>query len=432
MTGAHKEDGIPTPTLGASLARLAANATRRYTPPALSPEFAQGLDADQQYARWVSSPEAETFRSLDTAGQAARATEEVARRCWNTLTQVNSGGYETRAAILEVTPLITEYADALSVVWENLDAPFSLPPVRTVDDPMVPYLAGFRALARLLALDAARRVQHSDGDGALEVCRVGLRFGLQVARGSNLLGRLTSLSLQSLCRRFLWAAMPHASAPALSATRHELYTAFANAFPFSETVTVEGRFVLRNLLRSWETPALFEDTVKPASDLPLHLVTLLRGKNHVFDNVVKYLDAWKDVGKGPYRNPSELPTAPASISPSVFGDTYFSEMVQTTQNRLALTALALHQYRVDLQVWPLRLDALCPNYLDTLPHDPFRSREPLQYRRDGTGYLLYSVGPDGEEDNGRAIAPFYDIDTRVMSHCIWQASRGDIVAGVNV
>ena len=53
---------------------------------------------------------------------------------------------------------------------------------------------------------------------------------------------------------------------------------------------------------------------------------------------------------------------------------------------------------------------LLPKCLAAIPIDPF-SNQPLVYRRSDTGYLLYSVGPDGE-DNGGHFGSWSDTNSR--------------------
>jgi hypothetical protein len=52
--------------------------------------------------------------------------------------------------------------------------------------------------------------------------------------------------------------------------------------------------------------------------------------------------------------------------------------------------------------YPKTLDALTPKYLEKVPQDLFTGK-PLVYRPDakGSGYLLYSFGPNGQDDQGR-------------------------------
>jgi hypothetical protein len=62
-------------------------------------------------------------------------------------------------------------------------------------------------------------------------------------------------------------------------------------------------------------------------------------------------------------------------------------------------AFALAQYREEHGSYPAKLADLKPKYVATVPKDLFTDAE-LHYRRDGAGYLLYSVGPNGIDDGG--------------------------------
>ncbi len=69
--------------------------------------------------------------------------------------------------------------------------------------------------------------------------------------------------------------------------------------------------------------------------------------------------------------------------------------------RLARTGLALAAYRQDHGRFPESLDALAPRYVRSVPIDPF-SDTAFKYRRVDKGYLLYSVGENGKDDNGQS------------------------------
>ena len=66
--------------------------------------------------------------------------------------------------------------------------------------------------------------------------------------------------------------------------------------------------------------------------------------------------------------------------------------------RLALTAIAMENFRTENGRWPDTLVALVPKFLAELPADPFTGR-PLQFQRREAGYVIYSLGRD-QEDNG--------------------------------
>ena len=68
-------------------------------------------------------------------------------------------------------------------------------------------------------------------------------------------------------------------------------------------------------------------------------------------------------------------------------------------DELTAIGLALAAYRFDHGAYPQALDALSPTYLDVIPVD-FATGEPLKYRLQDGGYLLYSVGKDFEDDGG--------------------------------
>src|SRR5262245_6198390 len=74
---------------------------------------------------------------------------------------------------------------------------------------------------------------------------------------------------------------------------------------------------------------------------------------------------------------------------------------EQTQRNLQV-AFALSAYRADTGRYPARLDELAPKYLAGVPGDVF-SGGPLIYRPTENGYLLYSVGVNGQDDDGRWV-----------------------------
>lgn len=75
---------------------------------------------------------------------------------------------------------------------------------------------------------------------------------------------------------------------------------------------------------------------------------------------------------------------------------------------LAIASWALALFRAEHGHYPETLDACTPRYLPELRHDPFRDA-PLVYRRDGDHYILYSVGPNGRDDDGRNSGCWRDL-----------------------
>jgi hypothetical protein len=84
-----------------------------------------------------------------------------------------------------------------------------------------------------------------------------------------------------------------------------------------------------------------------------------------------------------------------------FEAAFFKE-AQLEANILASrTGLACRLYKSRTGSYPERLDALVPGILSEVPIDPFTG-QPLVYRRDGEGFIVYSLGSNEKDDGGRS------------------------------
>lgn len=94
--------------------------------------------------------------------------------------------------------------------------------------------------------------------------------------------------------------------------------------------------------------------------------------------------------------------------------------VAQTQANLAIIACALERYSFKEGHYPETPAALVPAYVAVLPHDLIDGN-PLRYRAAGRGYLLYSIGYNGTDDNG-------EVATQVAKGITnWVPERGDWV-----
>lgn len=76
-----------------------------------------------------------------------------------------------------------------------------------------------------------------------------------------------------------------------------------------------------------------------------------------------------------------------------------SEHQNLTLIRLEKMSLELAEYRARHGNYPDRLEDLAPGQQRAIPLDDL-SGAPFRYRRDGDDYVLYSIGANGEDDNG--------------------------------
>ena len=89
--------------------------------------------------------------------------------------------------------------------------------------------------------------------------------------------------------------------------------------------------------------------------------------------------------------------------------------------RLARTALALRIYKSQHGRYPDTLNALAPAILSKVPVDPF-SGKLLIYRREGKGFVFYSVSVNGRDDGGKAA----DIETMLdwrQKDIVWRSEK---------
>jgi hypothetical protein len=69
-------------------------------------------------------------------------------------------------------------------------------------------------------------------------------------------------------------------------------------------------------------------------------------------------------------------------------------------HRAAAVAVAATRHRIETGSLPESLDDLVPSYLPLDPADPFADAAPLRLKKSDDSLVIYSVGPDGEDDGG--------------------------------
>jgi hypothetical protein len=98
-------------------------------------------------------------------------------------------------------------------------------------------------------------------------------------------------------------------------------------------------------------------------------------------------------------------------------------LIAKAQNEAILqvtcVGLALKRYKMSNGVYPDTLSYLTPSFLDKLPEDPF-SGNSLLYRKEGEGFLLYSVGRDLQDNQG---AQFNQKFHSMPYDIVWNATR---------
>ena len=89
----------------------------------------------------------------------------------------------------------------------------------------------------------------------------------------------------------------------------------------------------------------------------------------------------------------------ATIKPAM-AQVFRSQTLSIARHRAAAALVAATKRRLETGQLPESLDALIPDKLPTLPRDPFTTDAPLRLKATPEELLVWSVGPDGEDDGG--------------------------------
>ena len=352
--------------------------------------------------------------------------------------------------------LVAENARAVQLLHQGFPYPYQEPPSRSFSA-MFPHYQKIRALARFLSLQAQVDAEKGDTGGAMSASLDAVQMGEQLPRGGPLIGMLVGGACQAIGRKQAWRTADHLSAAQARAAARRLEIIRTGHVPFADTLQEEKweeQAGLLELMRRPDWSGALTSYIVPdpnggqnsgqSGNSPgqwaLGTRIRLRGKQRIMADYTRYMDQSIADARRPYAvhiAPPPLPDDPVNqILLPIFAGVRLDEVKDDTQNALLSVALALRAYKIDHGAYPPTLAALAPGYLQAVPADPFALSGPLLYKPLGTRYVLYSVGPDGKDDGGKAIfdrtipAPT-TAEGRDRRRLVQENSQGDIVAGVN-
>ncbi len=95
-----------------------------------------------------------------------------------------------------------------------------------------------------------------------------------------------------------------------------------------------------------------------------------------------------------------LPGLVSGVLKPAMAQVFQSQTRAVARHRAAAALVAATKRRLETGTLPESLDALVPGELPTLPLDPFATDAPLRLKVTPEEFLVWSVGPDGEDDGG--------------------------------
>ena len=323
----------------------------------------------------------------------------------------------------------------------------------------MPGYARLRELARNKSAETRLFRMRGEPDKAMSSALDSIQMGVGTAQGGALISRLVSTAIIAIALSPVSETEPgqtvqlpeQLSGPQARRAAARLEALLNRRFPYEAAMQNTRWDALATLQRAFDrqifrAPDAFTygAPAEPES-VPMRLARLTVSKRTVVAHInAAYDEAIRDL-KAPYK-----PLPPAANAP-VFGANgpadardpisapllprnglRFNLARENTQLGLMLLRVALRAYRAQNGRYPVTLGALRPRLLRRIPTDDFAGGKPYGYALKGATYRLWSVGPDGVDDGGQAIAPSATKNLLPWQNhwpSILSDSTGDVVAG---
>lgn len=317
---------------------------------------------------------------------------------------------------------------ALDLLRRGLAKPVTSPRERVAADTVLPELADFRALARLLAIQQYVLLADGRVSEALESYRTGLRLA-RVVQTDNLISGLAGIAMGWIATRQMGAHLEQLSARDCEQL-HRLCLEWLRAPDPASAIAAAEQAGLRQTLRDLQEGRLSltgifgagEEGLNPDDDESARVRALTAEIGRLKTSTpMEYTALWAAVEKRlderfqrvmeELRKPAWRRKFPADpVAEDLAGRVLslflpalepVSHRYTTEQARVRLLAChaAILRHRWEQDELPARLEDL---NLGELALDPF-SGQPLRYERRGSRYLLTSVGAPAPEDDPLAV-----------------------------
>jgi hypothetical protein len=364
---------------------------------------------------------------------------------------------------------LRQNAKAFQFLREGLKYPALHSPVRSGDS-SIKY-GKFRDLARALMVESHVRAARGDWPGAAGSALDSLEFAYDLQRGGPLIAGLVGNAVQAISLREMYHISPHLNASAARQAAQRIEHLYAGRFPYFKTLQEEKwahqaemlemmneknwRFKLVPelsypsrviALLQWLAAASKSSSHSPlnysppswfdtAKELLKYSKLFFISNKTLMKNYNRTMNTYISNGHMAYRKSQPIPTSGdplTQLSAYVLKDTRWNWARMNAYSVLDMTMLALRAFRIEKGHYPANLKELAPGYLKSIPLDPFTDA-PLHYQLQGNKYLLWSVGPDGINNNG---IPIFNNSGKYNGSAKYRLlepdSKGDVVAGVNL
>jgi hypothetical protein len=320
----------------------------------------------------------------------------------------------------ELRALVSSNRRALARLRQGLARPARRPPL-LVWWYGSPDLGGFRQLALLLLAEGKLAELEGRTADAVRSYLDCLRLGAHAARGGGMMQSEYALMFQQLALKPLQELTGRLDGSTAAAAAREMCRLEAEAPTLVDALTVERDNVTLRMQQAFQdpegwrqfAPAFVSNTGGEEPSRGRAAIARLRfgllRKRPILDGMRGYLTSLIADGRVPYHARAGIPRFPADlfspwllIGPGQYDQSRRDWAIRDAWWRITAARLAARAYRQRHCAPPASLQVLVPALLPRVPADPF-APQPLRYRLQGARPLIYSRGPDADDDGGRDL-----------------------------
>jgi hypothetical protein len=335
-----------------------------------------------------------------------------------------------------VGDLLTRHADTLDTIRRAADLDtcrFTRDWTRPSIDMLLPEVQALRDQGRFLALAARRAALAGRIEDALaDVVRI-QRIGRHAAAEPILISQLVGMALDAIALDTLTEVLPSLGPGDLekldTPAIHDLVglpPSLARGFIGEEALGLstfadfaDARSTVDGLWQLTGNPDLAPGTFSRWVSAPLSLLfrvfllpSDIAGHRRLFHDFRQLATRTFDRTQGYVEQQKHLSATeadwqkshPAGVMSRILtpwiGQVIQSQTRAVAHHRAAAALVAATKRRLENGSLPESFEALVPGELPTLPRDPFKADAPLHLKVTPEEFLVWSVGPDGEDDGG--------------------------------
>lgn len=318
----------------------------------------------------------------------------------------------------------------LNIVAEASKKPFLNCNIKYEDGPsaFIPNMSALRNLVRISCIKAVLDIQAGNNEAAYEKIIAGYKIANLLTQEPNLIFQLVSISIDNILKDCLEIPGNTINIPADKAAaiikeldRHtgsqpwlralDMERVAFGLWVLSHKRDIGGILQMPKWIRFW--PFFNKDIsiyLKLSTDIQKNFTMpyydfIKSGRQNLCDR--ELVNHWKGF------------VIFSTLAVPGFDGIYRNKVRHEANVVLVQAALALKLFKQKNGAYPNALDKIAPEFIEKNPVDPFNGQS-LIYRKEGEGFILYSVGPNLSDDNGTPL-PYKGFDA--MPHDIVWKSR---------